>query len=391
MTPPMPATRRRFLGVSVGAAAAAGLAPFARVTIGESAAASRGPHVLGTLPFVGEGAFPVEATVGAGLGRRRALDLSTLSPATLLTPTGRFFIRTGCPERLPPAAAWSVRVHGLVERPVEVGVDELRREAAPMGAHLLECAGNSRAAHFGFISVAEWTGIPLERLLRRVRRLPRASQVLVSGFDEHSVLDPGSSPGASWVFGLDQIRRAGAFLATGMNGAALSRDHGHPLRLVVPGWYGCTAIKWVNEIALVDDAAPATEHMWEYAQRTHQDGANPPRWARDFRPATIDPAAVPVRVDRLDAGGGRGRYRIVGIVWGGRARARALSIRLEPGASYGPVQQVEAAPAGTWALWSHTLEPPAPGRYRIRLAVGDPGVRTRRLDTGFYAREIEIA
>ena len=361
--------------------------------------------MLETVPFVGEGDFPLETTVGAGLGRRRALDLSTLWPATLVTPQDRFFIRTGCPDRLPPTASWKVRIHGLVERPVEVAAEELRREAADMGAHLLECAGNSRAAHFGLMSAALWTGVPLERLLERVRLLPRATRVLVSGFDEHSVLDPASVPGASWIFGLDQIREAGAFLATGMNRAPLSPDHGYPLRLVVPGWYGCTAIKWVNEIALVDEDAPATDQMREYAGRTHQDRGGPrddflvrtgrrpegPRLARDFQPATIDSAALPVRVEKLGADGGNALYQIVGILWGGRAPARALGIRLNPDLSFAPVEAIGPGDGHTWTLWSHTFQPPAPGRYRIELSVRDPPARTRRLDMGFYAREIEIA
>jgi len=386
----MPWTRRRFLEAAAGAAVTAWVAP--------------GEKRLGTVPFVGEGDFPLETTVGAGLGQRRALDLSTLSRETLLTPPERFFIRTGCPDRPRPATPWKVRIHGLVQAPVEIEVDELTRQAGPRGAHLLECAGNSRAAHFGLMSVARWTGVPLERVLDRVRRRPRATQVLVSGFDEHSSPDPGSVPGASWIFGLGQVHESGAFLATAMNGAPLRPEHGYPLRLVVPGWYGCTAIKWVNEIALVDDDAPATGHMREYAGRTHQPPGGPgdrslirsgrrpegPPLARDFQPATIDPAAVPVRVERIGAGG-KISYRIVGILWGGRAPARALSIRFNPGTSFVPVEDVASGTAGTWALWSHTFQPQAPGRYRIELALEDPALRTRRLDMGYYVREIEIA
>ena len=185
-------------------------------------------------------------------------------------------------------------------------------------------------------------------------------------------------------------RESGAFLATEMNGEPLSPDHGYPLRLVVPGWYGCTAIKWVNEIALVDDEAPATDHMREYAGRTGQDPAGPRR-ARDFQPATIDPAALPVRVEKLSDGGGRISCRIVGIVWGGRAPVRRLSIRLNPDEAFAPVDEIRSRDGRIWALWSHRVPPPAPGRYRIELAITGPGVRTRRLDAGFYAREIEIA
>src|SRR5258708_34761447 len=168
------------------------------------------------------------------------------------------------------------------------------------------------------MSAARWTGVPLSRLLERARVLPRATQVLVSGFDEHTTLDPGSVPGASWIFGLDQARESGAFLATEMNGAPLSLDHGYPLRLVVPGWYGCTAIKWVNEIALIDDEALATDHMREYAGRTHQDSAGPrdrslveagrrpggPRLARGLHPATPPPARRPRRGEKTAAPAG---------------------------------------------------------------------------------------
>jgi len=376
-----PPARRRFLEASAAAAVAAWL--------GRAAHAGAAP-VLGTVPFADEGSFPVDKTVGAGLGRRRALDLSTLSPEAPAVPQDRFFIRTGCPDPLPSTSEWKVRVRGLVEAPADLEAAALRREAEDRGAHVLECAGNSRAAHFGFLSVARWTGVPLERVLGRLRVLPRATRVRVSGFDQHSVLDPGSVPGASWVFGLDQVRDAGAFLATGMNGAPLSPDHGDPIRLVVPGWYGCTAIKWVDEIALVDDEAPATDQMREYAGRTHQDPAGP-RLARDFQPATIDPAAAAVRVDMFGADGGKVSYRVVGLAWGGRTPPRALAIRFRPDAPFAPVEQIGSGEAGAWTFWSHTFRPPAPGRYRIELAVRDPGVRTRRLDIGYYAREVEIA
>jgi DMSO/TMAO reductase YedYZ molybdopterin-dependent catalytic subunit len=385
-----PPTRRRFLEVSAAAAVATWLGPAGDVAAALRASVREGETLLGTLPFVDEGAFPLETTIGAGLGRRRALDLSTLSPEALPVPQERFFIRTGCPDPLPSTAAWKVRVHGLVEKPLDLDVEALRGEADDRGAHVLECAGNSRAAHFGLMSVARWTGVPLERVLGRVRLLPRATQVRVSGFDQHSTLDPGSVPGASWVFGLDQIRKAQAFLATGMNGTALVPDHGHPIRLVVPGWYGCTAIKWVDEIALVDDEAPITDQMREYAGRTHQDFAGL-RLAKDFQPATIDPAAAAVRVERRGADGGKISHRIVGLAWGGGRPPRGLMIRFRADAPFAPVEQVGSGDTGPWTFWSHTFRPPAPGRYRIELAIRDPGVRTRRLDMGYYAREVEIA
>jgi DMSO/TMAO reductase YedYZ molybdopterin-dependent catalytic subunit len=398
-------TRRRFLETSAGAAVSAWLAPHVHAGSQGRVPPIGVEKLVGTVPFVGEGTFPLDRTIGAGLGKRRGLDLSILSPTTLVIPQDKFFIRTGCPDRPIPATPWKVRVHGLVAKPIVVDSEELKREAVGQGAHLLECAGNSRAAHFGLMSAALWTGVPLPRLLERVRPLPRATQVLVSGFDEHSVLDPGSVPGASWIFSLDQIRQSGAFLATEMNGDPLSPDHGYPLRLVVPGWYACTAIKWVNEIVLVDDEAPATDHMREYAGRTHQDPVGPrdrlltqtgrrpegPPLARDFQPATIDLAALPVRVEKRSAGEDTVSYRIVGILWGGRSPVRSLHIRFNPDLGMVPVEEIGRTPGTSWTLWSHPFRPPAPGRYRIELAVKDAAARTRRLDAGFYAREIEIS
>jgi DMSO/TMAO reductase YedYZ molybdopterin-dependent catalytic subunit len=357
-----------------------------------------------TVPFVGEGSFPLEKTVGDGLGKRRALDLSSLSEDALVVSQDRFFIRTGCPDRLPPAAAWRIRGHGLVGKPAEIDLESLNREATDRGPHLLECAGNSRSAHFGFLSAARWTGVPVAKLLDRLAPRPRATQVLVSGFDEHAAGDPGSVPGASWIFPLDALKEAGAFLGTQMNGAPLAADHGFPVRLVVPGWYGCTAIKWVNEIALLDGTAAATAQMREFAGRTHQVPAGPhdgdlmragqrpegPPLARDFRPATIDPAATPVRVEKVDAGGGRVAYRIVGILWGARIPDGALRIRIGAQGTAVPVEKLASDAALPWRLWSHTFQPTSPGRYRIELVVGDPAARTRRLDAGFYAREVEI-
>src|SRR5882762_8957915 len=117
VNPTTSVTRRRFLEASAGAAVATWLAPVA-AALSQGSATGEGESSLGTVPFVGEGDFPLERTVGAGLGKRRALDLSTVSAASL-TPQDEFFIRTGCPDRLPPTASWKVRVHGLVEAPLE--------------------------------------------------------------------------------------------------------------------------------------------------------------------------------------------------------------------------------------------------------------------------------
>jgi len=175
-----------------------------------------------------------------------------------------------------------------------------------------------------------------------------------------------------------------------MNGAPLPRHHGQPVRLIVPGWYACTCIKWVNEIRLVDESEPATGQMREFASRTHQDGT--PKLARDFQPAAMDQAAMPIRVEKWRVDGGL-EYRVVGILWGGSEPTEALEIRFKSGifgGPYVPVETYDHRQNWTWTLWSHTWKPQEGGRYRIELRVNDPQIRTRRLDRGFYARTAEL-
>jgi DMSO/TMAO reductase YedYZ molybdopterin-dependent catalytic subunit len=243
------------------------------------------------------------------------------------------------------------------------------------------------------MSVADWEGVPLAAVLDRVRPSSGASRVLVSGVDDDSRAWRTSAAGASWIFTREQLQHA--ILAVRMNGAPLPRDHGFPIRLIVPGWYGCACIKWVDRIELVPDDAPATSQMREFAARTHQP-FDPSRAsgyslrARDFIPAVIDTAAMPVRVEKWIANG-RPEYRITGIIWGGATPTNALSIRFRSGQ---PWTRVDTCPLPastlTWSLWSHTWRPAEPGRYQIVLRVDDPTIRTRRLDIFFYVSEIQV-
>jgi DMSO/TMAO reductase YedYZ molybdopterin-dependent catalytic subunit len=251
----------------------------------------------------------------------------------------------------------------------------------------MECAGNPRTLQFGLISAAHWAGIPIGKVLDLAEPRPQARSVLVSGFDKHSMPSDHSTAGASWIFTRDELDAAGAFLATEMNGQPLSEDHGFPIRLVVPCWYGCACIKWVDEIALVESSAPATSQMREFAQRTHQTGT--PELARDFQPATIDLAAMAVRVEQwLDDG--RLEYRVAGILWGGNRLTKALTIRFNREMAYVPVESYDHKTNATWTWWTHTWRPKAPGQYWIQLRVADSAVRTRRLDMDYYTRRIIV-
>ena len=265
---------------------------------------------------------------------------------------------------------------------------ELRKGARPMGVHLIECAGNSNPRNFGLMGAVAWDGVPLAEVLEGMPRLPGAAALLVTGADHETQTSRQSLPGASWVLPAGALDTQQPFLATGIDGTPLSPDHGAPVRLVVPGWYGCAWIKWVREIAWVGTEAESTTQMLEFAFRTHQ--ADIPALARDYEAPAIDTAAMPVRVEqwRVD---GTLEYRIVGIVWGGARPVDRLFLRIGSRDRGTPVTVCPAPPTHqTWALWTHRWRPTEPGYYDITLRAEDPAIRTRRLDLSFYIRRVKV-
>jgi DMSO/TMAO reductase YedYZ molybdopterin-dependent catalytic subunit len=345
-----------------------------------------GGKFIGDLKFEDEGRAPLDTLVGGELDGRLYTDLSHVESDRQTTPTGQFYIRTRASRLLDVTRPWSIIVTSVTGA-ARIAMSELKAHAEPQGVHLLECAGNTRAAHFGMISVARWDGVPLARWLDRLR-FDKSAGILISGFDEYAAKPVTPSvPGASWIFSRHDIEASRAFLATAMNGAPLTHDHGAPVRLVAPGWYGCACIKWVNEIMPVDAAAEATSQMQEYAARTNQHGI--PARANEYQPAVIDPAAMPVRVEQWLVGE-RVKLKIVGIVWGGSRPNENLQIRFGPDEPYVPVLRVQTEGQSPWGVWTHVWTPTQPGVYRIRLRLADRSIRTRRLDAGFYVRQVRV-
>jgi DMSO/TMAO reductase YedYZ molybdopterin-dependent catalytic subunit len=357
-----------------------------------------GGEMLGVVPFAREGRPPMDTPIGEELDGRLYTDLSTIAPEQPVTPVERFYVRTRASALLKDAELQSIELRGLTGAPLRISADDLRTKARPMGRHLMECAGNTRDGRFGLISVTDWTGIPLTDVLERLpapndHKGPRNNdaRILVSGFDTYASQSASSTPGASWIFSRDDLRSTGAFLATEMDGQPLTRDHGAPVRLVVPGWYGCTCIKWLTEIRAVPADAPSTSQMQEFAFRTMQRGS--PKLARDYQPPAIDQAAMATRVEkwRVDE---RIKYRVAGILWGGTLPVKRLEIRFNPEQDYVPVDEFDRRENSNkndpWSFWSHSWTPASPGIYLLRLRVAEPVVQMRRLDMGFYVRQVEI-
>ena len=200
----MGVTRRRFLQRTIQAGTAlaigGGTARGDGTDTGDTLAcedAIAGGELVRILRFDDENLVRYEERQQQGWDGLLRADLSTLTPDKLFMSNERFFIRTLAPDRLDPDKPWSIRIHGLVEGDMILPMEELESLTRSQGSFVLECSGNVGYG-FGLMSAASWDGVLIEDILKMVSPRPDATQLLISGFDEHSIPSNNSSPGASW-------------------------------------------------------------------------------------------------------------------------------------------------------------------------------------------------
>jgi DMSO/TMAO reductase YedYZ molybdopterin-dependent catalytic subunit len=190
-------------------------------------------------------------------GRNRGMPLEALRHD--VTPSGLHYLLIHFD--IPPVTAqWKLRLTGLVTHPFEITLEELKTLPARTDRVTLECAGNGRGQlsprypsvpwmEEG-VSTAEWTGVPLAALLARAGLRSEAKDIVFRGADR------GFDRGVEHEFARSLVpelaMRADVLLAYAMNGAPLQPQHGAPLRLVVPRWYGMASVKWLYAIEALE-------------------------------------------------------------------------------------------------------------------------------------------
>src|ERR1700733_1083924 len=196
--------RREFLSGSLllaSGVAISGLAMIGCRTANENPGESSlvGGELLDTIDFADDGDIPMDTALGTELDGRLFFDHSALSAGDLVTPTDKFYIRTRASELLDLKEPWYIRLRNEKEQ-TRISATELFGKGVSQGLHLMECAGNSRGGQFGMISVADWKGVPISRMLDAVDFKSGRSRVLISGFDTYAYPSATSIPGASWIF-----------------------------------------------------------------------------------------------------------------------------------------------------------------------------------------------
>lgn len=301
-----------------------------------------------------------------------ALRLVRLSPVCaetplerhrgLLTPNQLFYLRNNFPY---PKSWPGLHLEGALGRSVSVSLADLERFSKKRLVATLECAGNGRSTlnprvageqwGLGAVSTAEWSGVPLRELLAGLGVTSSALEVAFAGADGFA----RSLPLATAI-------HPDTLLATGMNGAPLPLEHGGPLRLLVPGWYGMASVKWLVLIAML--AEPFEGHF------------QTERYVIDQSP--VREMGVRGIITEPEQGTWvRGHsIRVAGYAWTGRGEIASVELSDDLGAGWDGARLLEAAPPYGWTRWEWTWHPRRSGPAVLLVRATDSTGRAQPLE-----------
>jgi DMSO/TMAO reductase YedYZ molybdopterin-dependent catalytic subunit len=303
-----------------------------------------------------------------------------------VTPAGLHYLLIHYDIPVVDPAAWRLRVDGRVGRELSLSLDELRSRPAVTLAVTLECAGNGRAGLsprplsqpwlLEAVGTAEWTGTPLHGLLED------------AGVDDDAVdvvfgaLDRGVEGGVQQQFErslpLTEALREDVLLAYAMNGAPLPPQHGFPLRLVVPGWYGMTSVKWLERITVLDRPFEGYQQARGYRLRQTPDEAGEPvSWMLPrslMVPPGIPDFATRERIVEPGPCAVRGR------AWSGLGSVERVEVSADAGESWSDARLGRQPSRWAWRSWEWDWEPRGPGRHELCCRATDSAGNVQPLE-----------
>ncbi|GAN76745.1 sulfite dehydrogenase [Acidisphaera rubrifaciens] len=286
----------------------------------------------------------------------------------IITANGLFFERYHAGRPTVDPAQHRLMIHGMVDRPLLLDIEDLRRFPSESRIHFIECPANGgmewRGAQLnslqfthGMIGCAEWTGVRLSTLFGETGIKPGAAWVLAEGADGAHM--DRSIPLAKC---LDDC-----MVIYGQNGEALRPEQGYPMRLLVPGWQGNINVKWLRRLQIGTQPWFTREETAQYTESMPDGMARAFTWAIYAKSVVTFPC--PERPMK-----GAGLYEIRGLAWSGNGRISRVDISTDGGITWRPA----------------TLQPPVLSKALTRFTAewrwdGKPAmVQSRAVDeTGF--------
>ncbi len=318
--------------------------------------------------------------------RNHGMPLEALRWA--ITPLGLHYLLThyDIPEVDP--ATWALEITGRVARPLRLSLDDLTSRDPRSVTVTMECAGNGRARFqprplsqpwlLEAVGTAEWSGVPLRDVLADAGPLDDAVEVVFTGLDrgaeEEGVVEPyeRSLP-------LGEALAGDVLLAHAINGAPLPPQHGFPLRLVVPGWYGMGNVKWLSRITVVSEPFTGYQNQVAYRLRQTPEEVGSPVTRMEPRALMVPPGAPDFFTRRrlLDPG----PCALFGRAWSGWAPITGVDVSIDGGATWHETTlSDEPASPYAWWSWTWTWDPSAPGDYELCCRARDGSGRIQPVE-----------
>jgi DMSO/TMAO reductase YedYZ molybdopterin-dependent catalytic subunit len=274
-----------------------------------------------------------------------------------VTPVGLHYLLIHYDVPVVEPETWRLTVRG--ERELVLGLEELRARPAAEVTVTMECAGNGRARLdprpvsqpwlLEAVGTARWRGTPLRPLLEEVG-VGDAVEVLCTGLDR-GIEGEEEEQAFQRSLPLEEALRDEVLLAYEMNGAPLPPQHGFPLRLVVPGWYGMTNVKWLERIELVDTPFAGYQNSWSYRLRQAEDEEGVPLDRMQPR-SLMAPPGVPEFMTR-DRTVGAGEVLLEGRAWSGHAPVDRVEVSADGGETWDAAELEPAGEPWAWRGWSY--------------------------------------
>jgi sulfane dehydrogenase subunit SoxC len=312
-----------------------------------------------------------------------------------VTPVGLHYLLTHFDIPDVDASTWRLEISGLIERARSLTLDEIRARPTVEQVVTMECAGNGRARirpHvvnqpwlLEAVGTARWTGTPLAPLLEECGISGRATDVVFTGLDRG--VQGGEEHDYMRSLSLAEALRDDVILAHEINGVPLPPQHGFPVRLLVPGWYGMTSVKWLARIEVTDEPHGGYQMSRAYRMRQHPDEEGDPLSRIAVRSLLVPPG-IPEYLTRSRIAES-GEQRLRGRAWSGQAEVVGVQVSTDGGSTWTEAE-LEPATLGRWAWRSWTLAWDArPGEHelccRARDAAGNEQPLEPQWNLGGYA------
>jgi sulfane dehydrogenase subunit SoxC len=316
--------------------------------------------------------------------RNHGMPLEALSYD--VTPVGMHYLLIHYDVPRIDAAAWRLEVDGDVARALSLSLDELRSRETVTADITFECAGNGRALLDPrpisqpwvqeAVGTGSWTGVPLAALLADAGIRDGAVEVLFTGLDRG--VEGEVEQAYQRSLPLAEALADDVLLAFGMNGGPLPPQHGFPLRLVVPGWYGMTNVKWLSRITLLDEPFTGYQNARGYRFRRDPDEDGTPVTRMVVRSLMVPPGIPDFGTRRRFARAAPSA--IEGRAWSGAGAIESVEVSDDGGATWQPAAIEAARGPHAWQRWTFDWRPAGAGEYELCCRATDAAGNTQPVD-----------